>query len=132
MHRSNWRRAISLLPLCHPLRNYLTARDLLSDSALVDTFLRGRQRSYTVEVCVTIWSSAGLVFRDGSTRRRITRCFRPEQLEVLCGREHVTWSVMERLETLNATHLFMACRRDRPKEQYAIIFRQLPRSITYR
>ncbi|MDS0324572.1 SAM-dependent methyltransferase, partial [Mycobacterium tuberculosis] len=32
------------------------------------------------------------------------------------------WSVMERLETLNATHLFMACRRDRPKEQYTIDF----------
>lgn len=42
------------------------------------------------------------------------------------------WSVMERLETLNATHLFMACRRDRPKEQYTIDFRRLPRSITYR
>ncbi len=32
------------------------------------------------------------------------------------------WSVMERIQTLNATHFFMACRPDRPKEQYTIDF----------
>jgi len=30
--------------------------------------------------------------------------------------------VMERLQTLNATHFFMACRPDRPSEQYTIDF----------
>lgn len=32
------------------------------------------------------------------------------------------WSVMERLQTLNGCHFFMACRPDRPKESYTIDF----------
>ena len=32
------------------------------------------------------------------------------------------WSVMERLQTTNACHFFMACRPDRPKESYTIDF----------
>ena len=32
------------------------------------------------------------------------------------------WSVMERVNTLNACHFFIACRPDRPKESYTIDF----------
>lgn len=120
--------AISLLPTYHPLRNYLTkARDLLSDSALVDTFLHGRQRSYTVEECVDLVTSAGLVFQGWFHKAP----YYPHDFFVPNSEfyaavntlpEVKAWSVMERLETLNATHLFMACRRDRPKEQYTIDF----------
>ena len=56
--------AIAVLPADHPVRSYLTrARDLLSDGALVDTFLHSRQRSYTVAECLDLVSSAGLAFQ---------------------------------------------------------------------
>ena len=42
------------------------------------------------------------------------------------------WSVMERVQTLNATHFFMACRPDRPKEQYTIDFSTAGSSTTFR
>jgi hypothetical protein len=32
------------------------------------------------------------------------------------------WSVMERIQTLNACHFFMACHADRPEECYVIDF----------
>jgi hypothetical protein len=32
------------------------------------------------------------------------------------------WSVMERVQTRNACHFFMACRPERPKESYSIDF----------
>ena len=32
------------------------------------------------------------------------------------------WSVMERINTLNACHFFIGCRPDRPKESYTIDF----------
>ena len=41
-----------------------SARDLQSsDAALVDTFLHGRQRSYTVDECIDLVTSAGLAFQ---------------------------------------------------------------------
>jgi hypothetical protein len=32
------------------------------------------------------------------------------------------WSIMERIHTANGCHMFIACRPDRPKEQYTIDF----------
>ena len=57
---------ISLLSPDHP-RPTLSAKiapDLQSsDAALVDTFLHGRERSYTVDDCIDLVTSAGLVFQ---------------------------------------------------------------------
>jgi hypothetical protein len=36
--------------------------------------------------------------------------------------ETKVWSVMERIQTMNTSHFFMACRRDRPKKHYKIDF----------
>jgi hypothetical protein len=40
------------------------------------------------------------------------------------------WSAMERLQTANATHFFVACRPERPKADYTIDF-STPRSLDY-
>ena len=40
------------------------------------------------------------------------------------------WSVMERLQTTNATHYFTACRPERPKEHYTIDF-SAPDALDY-
>lgn len=120
---------LTVLPADHPVRSYLkVARDLQTDGALVDTFLHGRQRSYTVEECIDLVASAGLVFQGWFHKTP----YYPHDVLVRSNRLHAglarlpddvkLWSVMERLQTLNATHFFMACHPDRPKEQYTIDF----------
>lgn len=119
---------LSLLPQDHPVVNYLKlARDIVSDAALVDTFLHGRQRSYTVDECIDFVESAGLVFQGWFHKTP----YYPHEFNMPMGEfysavtalpERKLWSVMERIQTLNAAHLFMACRPDRPEEQYTIDF----------
>ena len=47
-----------------PVQSYLNiARNLQSDAVLVDTFLHGRERSYTVDDCIDFVTWAGLVFQ---------------------------------------------------------------------
>ena len=120
--------ALPMLPAEHPIRNYLkVARDLQTDGAVVDTFLHGRQRSYTVEECIDLVTSAGLAFQGWFHKT----AYYPHEILAPSSRFHAAltklpdiklWSVMERVQTLNATHFFMACRPDRPKEQYTIDF----------
>jgi SAM-dependent methyltransferase len=122
------KKAISELPPVHPVQSYLKiARDLPSDAAVVDTFLHGRQRSYTVDECIDLVASAGLVFQGWFHKTP----YYPHDLPspdaglspiVNALPEPMIWSVMERIATLNAAHLFLACRPERPKESYTIDF----------
>jgi hypothetical protein len=58
------REALSLLSSDHPVQPYLrAARNLPSDAALVGTFLDGRERSHTVDDCLDLVTTAGLVFQ---------------------------------------------------------------------
>jgi SAM-dependent methyltransferase len=119
---------ISLLPPDHPAQSYLKlARDLQTDAAYVDTFLHGRARSYTVEECIDLVASAGLVFQGWFHKAP----YYPHDLLTPPGEfyralsalpEIKLWSVVERLQTSNGCHFFIACRRDRPKESYTINF----------
>ena len=120
--------AIAALSADHPVRSYLKrAHDLRSDGALVDTFLHSRQRSYTVAECLDLVSSAGLAFQGWFHK---TPYYPHDLLMPASGFQAVLnrlpdielWSVMERLQTANATHFFIACRPERPREQYAIDF----------
>lgn len=120
--------AIAVLPADHPVRPYLkSAHDLLSDGALVDTFLHSRQCSYTVEECLDLVGSAGLAFQGWFHKTP----YYPHDFvapashfQALLNRlpEARLWSVMERLQPVNATHFFIACRPERPKAHYAIDF----------
>jgi SAM-dependent methyltransferase len=119
---------ISALPPDHPVQSYLKiARDLQSDAALVDTFLHGRARSYTVAECIDLVTSAGLVFQGWFHKTP----YYPHDLFAPANEfypavnalpESKLWSVMERVQTLNGCHFFMACHPDRPKESYTIDF----------
>lgn len=119
---------ISVLPKGHPFRSYLKiAEDLQSDAALVDTFLGGRQRSFTVEECIDLATSAELAFQGWLHKMP----YYPHDLFANKGRlhpfidalpENEIWSVMERIQTANTSHFFMACRTDRPKKNYKIDF----------
>jgi SAM-dependent methyltransferase len=128
---------ISLLPKGHPLRHYLKiADDLQSDAALVDAFLRGGRRSFTVEECIDLVTSAELVFQGWFHKM-------PYYAHDLFGGkkskfypfidalpDNKIWTVMERIQTSNTSHFFMACRPDRPKKHYKIDFSKV-RSLDY-
>ena len=65
MHRSKWskRRSRCYRRITQSKAIQNRARDLRSDAGLVDTFLHGRDRSYTVDDCLDLVTSAGLVFQ---------------------------------------------------------------------
>jgi SAM-dependent methyltransferase len=118
--------AIAALPLDHPARSYIkVALDLGSDSGLVDTFLHARQRSYTVAECLDLVSAAGLAFQGWfhKTPYYPHDIFPPaSQLPSVLSQlpDAELWSVMERMQTTNGTHYFIACRPERPKQHYTI------------
>ncbi|HVQ99972.1 MAG TPA: class I SAM-dependent methyltransferase, partial [Mycobacterium sp.] len=122
------RETLSLLSSDHPVQPYLrAARNLPSDAALVGTFLHGRERSYTVDDCLDLVTTAGLVFQGWFHKAPYyphDLFARPNAVypAVNALPEPTLWSVMERLHTVNACHFFMACRPERPKESYAIDF----------
>ncbi|HEY1841083.1 MAG TPA: methyltransferase [Mycobacterium sp.] len=119
---------LSTLTVDHPIQSYLKiAYDLQDDGALVDTFLHHRARSYTVDECLDFVASAGLVFQSWyhKTPYYPNSLFAPPsgfQPAVNALPENKIWSVMERLQTLNGCHFFMACQPVRPKNSYAIDF----------
>ena len=120
--------AVRTLAPNHPLRAYMSvAPDLDFDAGLVDTFLHGRDRSYTVEDCLDLVSSADLVFQDWFLKTS----YYPPLLTVPGNGFYSSvnqlppekiWSVMERIRTLNACHFFLACHPDRAQEHYRIDF----------
>jgi len=119
---------IATLGSTHPVKGYMSiATDLMFDAGMVDTFLHGRDRSYTVEDCLDLVSSAGLEFQDWFLK---TSYYPPNLTEpgnafyaaVNQLPDAKKWSVMERIKTLNACHFFLACRSDRPKQNYRIDF----------
>ncbi len=119
---------VPLLPAEHPVRSYLNnSWDLNADTSVVDTFLHGRQRSYTVTECVDLVTSAGLVFQEWLFKS----LYYPQEsyalpdrlLAALNGLPDIEiWSAMERLRGLTTSHSFVACRRDRPKADYTVDF----------
>ncbi|HEU0189693.1 MAG TPA: class I SAM-dependent methyltransferase [Mycobacterium sp.] len=130
------RDTLAMLSPDHPVRSYVKiAQDLPSDAGLVDTFLHGRQQSYTVDGCLDLADSAGLEFQGwllnapyyAHEMAAPANSFYPA---VNALPEAKIWSIMERIHTLNARHFFMACRSDRPKQSYKIDF-STPESMDY-
>jgi SAM-dependent methyltransferase len=123
------KKTISLLPPGHPLQSYLEIEgaELQYDGAVVDTFLHGRDRSYTVDDCIDLVTSAGLVFQGWFLN---SPYYHHDLLEpdnefapaVNALPERELWSVMERVHQFSGCHFFMACRPDRPKDSYTIDF----------
>lgn len=122
------KQALSSLTPSHPGRQYAErAPDLRFDSGLVDTFLHSRDRNYTVGDCLELVKSAGLVFQDWFFRAP----YYPHTLAKPVNKFHAAinqlldvkmWSVMERIKTANACHIFLACHPERRVESYKIDF----------
>ena len=92
----------------------------------MDTFLHGRQRSYTVDDCLDLVASADLAFQGWLNKApyHLHDGGAPTGLAAAINAlpEAKYWSVMERIHSQNGRHIFMACHKDRPKERYAIDF----------
>lgn len=106
------RDALQLLPEGHPARTYLQLENnLASDAVLVDTFLHGRERSYDVAGCQQLVSASGLAFQGWFFKAP----YYPHDLSNALLRaidalpEPAMWAAMERVNTRNACHFFMAC-----------------------
>jgi len=116
------------LPESHPVKSYVSiAPDLQFDAGLVDTFLHGRDRSYSIDNCIELVTSSGLVLQDMFIKSpyypgsNLESVFHSSLTKLPDDRQ---WSIMERINTINACHFFTACRRDRPQEQYKIDFKK--------
>lgn len=110
----------------HPIKSYIQiAPDLQFDAGLVDTFLHGRDRSYSIPDCINLVQSADLAFQDLFLK---SPYFVPLSegntfySSVTGMPQHQQWSIMERINHRNACHFFTACRKDRPREKYEIDF----------
>ena len=122
------RETLSLLSPNHLVQPYLKmARNMQSDAVLVDTFLHGRERSYTVDDCIDLVTTAGLVFQgwfNNAPYYPHDLFARPNTVypAIEALPEPAKWAAIERFNTVNACHFFMACRPERPKESYDIDF----------
>lgn len=120
------RDALDQLGPHHPVTGYLRlAPDLADDAGLVDTFLHGREQAYTIDECRDLVAAAGLAFQDVFLKASY---YAPtsspsEFLAAIAARpREEQWSLMQRVNTSNACHFFLACRPDRPRESYDINF----------
>ena len=120
------REAIAALPANHPLRSYMeVAPDLKYDAKLVDTFLHGRDRSYTVDDCFDLVESAGLVFQDLFLKAPYYPPARSSNAfwhAVSNLPRQKKWAAMERVNFRNGCHFFTACHQARPKSAYEVDF----------
>jgi SAM-dependent methyltransferase len=118
--------AIAALPQDHPLRSYLrVAPDLEFDAGLVDTFLHGRDRSYTVADCLDLVAAGGLVLQDWflkTSYEPASASDDPFLAAVAALPNERRWAVMERINHRNGCHFFTACRPERPPATYRIDF----------
>ncbi|CAM8630880.1 AdoMet_MTases domain containing protein [Acidimicrobiia bacterium] len=120
------REALAVLPPGHPLGPYLEiAPDLRFDAGLVDTFLHGRDRSYTVNECLELVADAGLVFQEWMLKSSYYAPLNSGdqfQTSVSHLSQQQQWSTMERINSRNGCHFFTACHTSRPVRSYVIDF----------
>jgi SAM-dependent methyltransferase len=120
---------VSVLPRQHLVRGYLQMEgaELRYDGAVVDTFLHGRDRSYTVDDCIDLVTSAGLEFQGWLINAPYYHHELIEPADEFSALVNALplrkrWAVMERLHRFAGCHFFMACRPERPKASYTIDF----------
>ncbi|MCW1959686.1 MAG: class I SAM-dependent methyltransferase [Mycobacterium sp.] len=129
------RAAMTQLAPDHPIRSYLhIAPDLQTDAGLVDTFLIGRESTYSADECIELTERAGLVFQTWLMNAPYYphAHLAPNEFSIAVGAlpPAKQWSVMDRFRAANGCHFVVACRPGRPKESYAISF-STPDALSY-
>jgi SAM-dependent methyltransferase len=128
------KQVLASLPADHPVMSYMTiASDLGFDAGLVDTFLHGRERNYSVAECLELVASADLVFQDlffKAPYHPSVTSKDPFHAVVSGLPRERQWSIMEQTNFRNGCHFFTACRADRSGASYKIDFSQ-PQAFDY-
>lgn len=122
------KQVLASLPSDHPIRSYMAiAPDLGFDAGLVDTFLHGRERNYSVKDCLDLVACADLVWQDllfKSPYHPSILSTDPLNISLSQLPKERQWSIMEQTNFRNGCHFFTACRADRPEASYKIDFSQ--------
>lgn len=118
--------ALASLPQDHPVKSYMAiAPDLGYEAGLVDTFLHGRERNYSIDECQAFVASAGLVFQDlyfKAPYHPPAFSSNPFHKAVSLLAKERQWAIMEQINFRNGCHFFTACRAERPTAHYKIDF----------
>jgi SAM-dependent methyltransferase len=118
--------AVAALPADHPLRSYTKiAPDLGFDAGIVDTFLHGRDRDFTIAECRELVAKSGLVFQDLLFKTSYHPPISPPtpfMNAVTTRSKEQQWNIMERINFRNGCHFFLACRPERPATRYQVDF----------
>jgi SAM-dependent methyltransferase len=123
------KRAIEDVPAWHHVRRYLAiAPDLGYDSGLVDTFLHGLDRAFTVPQVLEFASRNNLKFQswldnlDYSISASIMVSQNPlrQRVETLAPAEQ--WRIVELIAQSLATHRFLLCHPDKSEADYRLDF----------
>lgn len=111
----------------HPIKSYMKiAPDLQYDAGLVDTFLHGRDNSFSIDDSINLVKNADLVFQDiffKAPYYPLPHLSSGVYSAISALPHYRQWSIMERINTTNACHFFTVCRKDRPEESYKIDFK---------
>lgn len=128
------REALATLAQDHPVKSHLAiAPDLGYDAGLVDTFLHGRERNYTIDQCLELVASAGLIFQDllfKAPYHPLALSTNPFHARVSALPKERQWAIMEKINFRNGCHFFMACKSERAPSDYKIDFTQ-ERALDY-
>lgn len=112
----------------HLAHHYMSHNsDMRFDAGIVDSFLHGIDRPYTVQDCLDLVEQGGLVFRgwinkyDYYPEGQIPGSS-PVFSRIQSLSEEDIWKVMELYHSQIRMHLFYVCKRDVPPETYTISF----------
>jgi SAM-dependent methyltransferase len=114
------------LPANHFARSYIrTSTDLVTDTGIVDTFLHRRDRAYSVRDCLNLVAECGLVFQTWLDNGQYypdagVHPHNPIFSRIMSLPAPDIWEVMELFYGLLFTHVFVACRPDRPEQTYRL------------
>lgn len=118
--------AISILPKLHPAAAYLgLANDLNSDAGWIDTYLSSRETSYSIDDCIRLVDQAGLVFHDLFFKSPYYPPIQTNNLFYSAVKKlpkHKQWSIIERINSINACHFFTAYHSSHRNKNYDIDF----------
>ncbi|MBC8550690.1 MAG: class I SAM-dependent methyltransferase [Candidatus Brocadiales bacterium] len=113
----------------HHLANHYMSniKDIKYDAGIVDSFLHGIDRPYTVQDCLDFVARGDLVFRGWINRYDYYPEGQVPKSSPIYSRiqflpEEDIWKVMELLHSQIRMHQFYVCKKEVPPETYAIDF----------
>ena len=120
------RKLIAQLKTSHPIHAAIKqVEDIGYSSGIIDLFLHGRDRSYTVADCMDLLAGAGLVLQGWIDNAMYypELHFSADLCQLIAALpEQKIWEAMEPLMTAHSLHSFVACKPARDQAEYRLDF----------